>query len=285
MSKNAREVVRRWTAKLKFFEKSLALHRARYAMARGWRALWTRRLRYRSDRLEYHRTHATSPDLVEKWEILVEEARRGVERWADRVDHEHELIERRKRQIAASHRVLKRWRRKLGKRVRRPHERVVMNVRNRSSRGGADPHMIVLHSTEGDNIPGDGDLIGLGRWFDNPAAQASSHVAVDAEGRSARYVKDHEKAWTQAAYNPQALSIEQVAYAAQGSWPDAQLHKVAQYIAYWSKKYGIPIRHGIPGVVRHSDLGSSGGGHHDPGKAYPLARVLKLAREYRENGW
>lgn len=152
-------------------------------------------------------------------------------------------------------------------------------VRNQSSRGGAKPRLIVLHSTEGHNRPGLEDLRGLGSWFDNPNAQASSHVANDAEGNDARYVPDERKAWTQAAYNPVALSIEQIGFARQAQWPDAQIRNTAAWIAHWAAEYGIPIRESTRhGVCSHASLGAKGGGHHDPGASYPLGRVLELAR-------
>jgi N-acetyl-anhydromuramyl-L-alanine amidase AmpD len=143
--------------------------------------------------------------------------------------------------------------------------------------------LIVLHSTEGNNVPGDGDLIGLGGWFANPAAQVSSHVATDADGHSARYVRDRDKAWHCAAYNSPALGIEQVGRAAQTSWSDAQLRETARWIAVWSRYYSIPITHSTTaGVCTHSDLGAAGGGHHDPGTDYPLDKVLKYAADYRK---
>lgn len=170
-----------------------------------------------------------------------------------------------------------------------PHVEVRKLVRNQSSRHGAAPVLIVVHDTEGANIKGVADLQGLAAWFDNPAAEASSHVATDAEGNSARYVRDGEKAWHVAFYNPVSLGIEQVGFAAQKSWPLEQQKETARWVAYWAKHHGIPIRKGSvsrdgrvlkSGVVRHSDLGNLGGGHKDPGPAYPLHDVLVLARGY-----
>lgn len=167
-----------------------------------------------------------------------------------------------------------------------PKADVTRYVRNRSSRGGVRPSLIVLHTTEGSNRAGLEDLRGLGSWFDNPAASASSTVANDAEGHNARYCRDEDKPWTQARYNAVSLSIEQIGFASQRFWPDAQLRSTARWIAHWSKKHGIPIRRGAvsggavtrSGVVQHSELGALGGGHHDCGPNYPLARVLELAR-------
>jgi N-acetyl-anhydromuramyl-L-alanine amidase AmpD len=171
-----------------------------------------------------------------------------------------------------------------------PHVRVRRITANRSTRGGLKPQLIVLHSTEGTNVTGLGDLSGLGSWFAKPAAQVSAHVATDAEGNSARYVADGDKAWHCAGYNSASLGIEQVGRAAQKSWAEAQQRETARWLAYWSRLHGIPLQKGAvangvvtkPGVVRHSDLGATGGGHSDPGDGYPLSRVLEFARHYRK---
>lgn len=166
-----------------------------------------------------------------------------------------------------------------------PRPEVTRYVRNQSSRNGVKPKLIVVHSTEGWNIAGLKDLIGLGNWFDNPAAQASSHVANDAEGNDARYVRDERKAWTCAAYNSLSLNLEMVGKAAQGAWPDKQIQNTAEWMAYWSVKYGIPLTFSTShGVCRHSDLGAAGGGHHDPGKGFPLEECIQRARKIVQAG-
>lgn len=153
--------------------------------------------------------------------------------------------------------------------------------------------LIVLHSTEGKNYPkSSADLKGLGAWFSNPAAQVSCHVATDDDGTSARYVADHLKAWHCGGYNSASLGIEQVGYAADSreTWLSRrnQLRETARWIAYWNRKYGVPIRKGAvsngsvtkSGVLRHSDLGATGGGHHDPGSGFPFGLVILTARYY-----
>lgn len=171
-----------------------------------------------------------------------------------------------------------------------PHVRVRNLVVNASSRGGARPLLIVLHSTEGANVAGLADLVGLGRFFDTPEREASSHVAVDAEGNSARYVRDSIKAWTQANYNPVSLSIEQVGRAAQTEWSDELVDESARWVAYWSRKHGIPIQRGQvsggrvlrAGVVTHKSLGVIGGGHVDPGAGFPFVALIHRARRFRD---
>lgn len=166
-----------------------------------------------------------------------------------------------------------------------PTPEVTLYVRNQSSRGGVRPKLIVLHTTEGHDRPGVEDLRSLGAFFDNPNVQASSHVANDRDGNDARYVADERKAWTQAYFNPAALSIEQIGFAAftRDEWlhhRSAQLKNTAEWIAYWAKKHRIPLRHStVHGVCQHSDLGAAGGGHHDCGDGYPFGHVLNMARK------
>jgi peptidoglycan hydrolase-like protein with peptidoglycan-binding domain len=163
-----------------------------------------------------------------------------------------------------------------------PVPEIVANVRNQSSRRGLRPRIIVLHTTEGHNRPGLSDLRGLVAFFDSPASQVSSHVANDADGNHARIVPDEAKAWTQRAFNAVALSIEQIGFAGQSSWPEAQLRNTALWIAHWSRRWGIPIvRSTRHGVCQHVDLGAAGGGHRDCGDGYPFERVLALARAFR----
>lgn len=182
--------------------------------------------------------------------------------------------------------------------VRRPYERIRRSVACQSARNTKDVSLIVIHTTEGHDRPGIGDLDALGDYFNNPAVQASSHVAIDGEGHSAQYVGDRRKAWTCAGFNSRSLNIEQIGFArfTLKDWQRRrkQLDKCAWYIAYWSGKHGIPIRKGRvnsrtgevlrSGVVRHSDLGDVGGNHGDPGRGYPLRRVLRKARKIKANG-
>jgi N-acetyl-anhydromuramyl-L-alanine amidase AmpD len=208
-------------------------------------ALWQRRLAYRKSRLEVARRQ-TPPDAarVLKWQGLVDEATRNVER---RKDQLAELV------------------------IRQPPA-TVRESPNQSSRNGSPIRRIVLHSTEG-------NYDGAVSWLCNPQARASAHIVVGARGQTTRLVPDARKAWHVAADNPDTLGIEQEGYASQTAWPDAQLETVAQWLAWWGRKYGIPLEHStIHGVCRHSDLGAGGGGHHDPGAGYPLARVLEMAR-------
>jgi N-acetyl-anhydromuramyl-L-alanine amidase AmpD len=171
-----------------------------------------------------------------------------------------------------------------------PHVVVRRRSPNQSSRNGVKPRIIVLHSTEGSNIPGSSaDLAGCTNFLCQGGVQASAHVIVDGDGHSARLVTDEQKAWHCARYNSFALGIEQIGHAASEHWTRDEIREAARWIARWSKKFDIPIRHGATdggfvtksGVVTHKSLGILGGGHVDPGSAYPVEKCLALARFYR----
>jgi hypothetical protein len=235
-----------------------------------WRRRYNARLKLRA---------VARQDLLEARDADLHPRRALVDRQILREQQTEEalqMVKRRERQIAA---------RKKGK-VREPFCRVKMNVACQSSRNGAEIKLIVLHATQGANVAGITDLQGLGAFFDRISTQASSTVGNDAEGNNARFVPDSGKAWAQAAYNPQSLSIEQIGFAEQTSWPAPQLRSTAQWIAYWSVKYEIPLEHStVHGVCQHSDLGVAGGGHRDCGPRYPFGQVLAMAREFATEGW
>jgi len=184
----------------------------------------------------------------------------------------------------------------MSRRVHQPRQDVVLNVVNQSARSSSIA-AIVLHDTESHDTAGLGDIRAIGDFFNRSSVQASSHICIDAEGNTARYVPDGRKAWHCAGYNSQTLGIEQVGLASfsKTQWLRRlpQLKKAAKWIAWWSKEYGIPIQRGRVlngqvtrrGVLMHSERGAIGGGHHDPGGGYPIWIVLRMARWYARYGW
>lgn len=164
------------------------------------------------------------------------------------------------------------------------------NVSHQSSREGARIHIAVLHTVEGDLT-----LESLGNLFDNE--EASSHYAVDKNGRIAQYVPDSGKAWTQCNFNPMALSLEQCGFASysEKDWfkRHDQLEGAAKFLLYAHNKHGVPLRkakieggHIVrDGICQHKDLGAMGCGHSDCGPGYPQGYVTLLARywEARDN--
>jgi len=174
-------------------------------------------------------------------------------------------------------------------------------VVNRSSRRGAPIQAIAVHSTESSDIKASwDDLKSVGNWFNTSAAQASSHIGIDGDGHSSRWVPDDEKAWTILQLNDRTLNIEFVGRAAQprDDWEAAQIKTGARWAAYWAIKFGLPIQlgavkniNGAPvisrkGIIRHSDLTAAGfGSHTDPGPNFPMREFLENAQWYRRNGW
>ncbi len=93
-------------------------------------------------------------------------------------------------------------------------------------------------------------------WFNNPAAQASSHVHVDIYGKSEQYVDADLIAWCQREGNLRYLSIETQG-GADGQWTVAQAAEVLRILAWAAKHYGFPLadmltsRPGARGVGVH----------------------------------
>lgn len=174
-------------------------------------------------------------------------------------------------------------------------KRIWMPSPNKSSRGGSGVRLVVIHTAEGARSFRD-----LGGFFANASAQASSHVGIDDErGTIGEYVRRADKAWTQANYNPQCVSVELCAAPISSSYPcganwsadewnrhDGMLANLADWIREECAFYGLPIEKlssgaaqgSGRGVCGHNDLGAGGGGHWDPGPNFPWTRVMDMAR-------
>jgi hypothetical protein len=152
------------------------------------------------------------------------------------------------------------------------------------SAGGAKD-LIVLHSTEG--FTGPNGAYDCAVYFQGPVG-ASAQVCIDNNrGKVWEGVRRGDASWTQCNYNGRAVSAEQCGYA---SWSrdywlanrEAELRNAADWIAEEAHALGIPITDlgsaSGRGVVYHSELGSAGCGHSDPGAGYPLDVVLDWAR-------
>lgn len=159
-----------------------------------------------------------------------------------------------------------------------------------SSRGGATVKLIVLHTAEGAT-----NIRDLGAWFQNPSANVSSHTgADDTPNTVGEYVQRTGKAWTAAAFNPQAVQIELCGFASWSAsdWAGHQtmLANTAAWVAEEAAYFKIPVQRltpaqaqgGSAGVCMHADLGQAGGGHTDCGSAFgapggPFDQVLAMA--------
>lgn len=155
-----------------------------------------------------------------------------------------------------------------------------------SSRGGSGITKVIVHTAEGARTYQD-----LGRYFQNASVQASSHTGIDdTPGVCGEYVPRSMKAWTQANANPYCVSTELCAFASWGAveWNahEQMLRNCGAWIAEECAALGIPIvrlnaaqaqNPSVRGVCGHNELGAAGGGHWDPGPAFPWERVLAYA--------
>lgn len=162
-------------------------------------------------------------------------------------------------------------------------------VSNRSSRRGVRPRLFVLHYTVSPNRPGWSDVNAIVSLFDRPAFAASSNYVIDREGNCALIVRESDKAWTQAAFNPVAISVEQINTGRETSYAGrAGLAKLASVISDSTRRWEIPLQQGAvngctvtrPGVIDHGALGACGGGHVDIAP-FRVGEVLVAARAHR----
>lgn len=161
-------------------------------------------------------------------------------------------------------------------------------VQNYSSRRGVAPRLFVLHYTVSPNRPGWSDVYAVASLFDRAAFAASSNYIIDNEGHCLYIVRESDKAWTQAAANPVAVSVEVInsghepTYAAK-----AGLKKIGLVAHDVAKRWQFPLQRGVvagclvvrPGIVQHKDLGACGGGHFDI-SPFSVAPVIAAAKAY-----
>jgi hypothetical protein len=155
--------------------------------------------------------------------------------------------------------------------------------------GGGTKRILVIHTMEGFTGPNGAHDCAV--YFQGDVG-ASSQVCIDNNrGTVWEGVSRANASWTQCNYNGAAVSCEQSGYA---SWSrsywlgnrDAQLRNIADWLAEESAHFGIPLtdlsasaaQGGGRGVCYHSELGSAGCGHSDPGAGFPLDVVLDWAR-------
>jgi hypothetical protein len=164
-------------------------------------------------------------------------------------------------------------------------------VRNFSSRRGAPVLLFVFHYTVSRDS-GWAGVLGNVKWFDSPAAQASSNYIVDRRvGACALVVAESQKAWAQAAYNPWAISVEVTANGSEGSYfpPGPGRQRIIALMHRAHHVWKIPYRYAQvsggrvlrTGFLEHKDLGAAGGGHVD---ASPYSINDLIAEAARTDG-
>ena len=134
---------------------------------------------------------------------------------------------------------------------------------NQSSRHGTRIDLLVWHETAG-------SYAGSVAWLENPRSQASAHLVIREDGgECTQLVPLEAKAWHAEAYNARSVGVEHANTTPKGYASDEQLRVSARVFGWLCIHLGIPprfARGGVgPGICRHLDLGSLGGGHLDCG--------------------
>jgi hypothetical protein len=86
-------------------------------------------------------------------------------------------------------------------------------------------------------------------------------------GEMTQMVDLADNAWHACTFNRRSVGVEMGGFAARG-FEAPLVANTAGMFAYLCHHLQIPVRHaraGVgPGIASHSDLGTAGGGHHDP---------------------
>ena len=122
-----------------------------------------------------------------------------------------------------------------------------------------------VHETVSPEIPGWGDVLGIGpNFFGRPGTGASSHYVIDGEGHCAYIVRETDTAWTAGNMNwASACQIEMIGTPDANGWHrSAGMAKATLVLRDCSKRWGIPIQVGNTagcnvlraGLVDHNEL-------------------------------
>lgn len=146
---------------------------------------------------------------------------------------------------------------------------------NKNSRGGAKIDTIVLHHTGDAN-----SAQATGKYFQNPAAQVSSHYVVGKDGTIVQPVQDADRAWHagtsefkgRSDVNDFSIGIE-IANKGDGKDPytDAQYKALAKLVLYLQDHYGIPWER----ITGHKDVALPKGRKIDPSSNFSYDRLKK----------
>ena len=95
---------------------------------------------------------------------------------------------------------------------------------------------IILHSTASNANSQFG-------WFNNPAANSSSHFHVALDGKVEQYLDTNYYSWANAQANKRSVTIETAGVQTKDDpWTDAQLHAIIKLVAWIAKTHKIPVR-------------------------------------------
>lgn len=161
----------------------------------------------------------------------------------------------------------------------------------RAGRGGIVPNLIVVHTSEGSYGPGAAEA--LKRWMAGPDNVASYHRVVDTDS-CPDLVSEADTAYGAGGVNQRSLHMCVAGRAASIAWGEfsgtAGGHLMADQVADWCRRYGIPavhltpeqVRDGAPGICGHGDVSvyhPTSQGHTDPGTGFPWSLFITSVRD------
>jgi N-acetyl-anhydromuramyl-L-alanine amidase AmpD len=152
---------------------------------------------------------------------------------------------------------------------------------------------IVIHDIEGTEAS-------CINWFQDPAAEASSHYVVGYDGTVYQMVAEKDIAWHAGNwdYNQHSIGIEHAGFADTNYFTDAEYRASAKLVAFLMRRYNMtlvrpsgiaPVNPGDgSGVIGHDQvpdprdpqLGGGAGHHYDPGRHWNWTYYMSLVNEY-----
>jgi MYXO-CTERM domain-containing protein len=138
-----------------------------------------------------------------------------------------------------------------------------------ANRTADDLYYIIIHTTQG-------SYGGTINWFQNPAAEVSSHYVVrSSDGEITQMVDDRDIAWHIACFNAHSIGIEHEGFVDDpGTWyTEAMYSESARLTAWLADTYAIPKdRAHIMGHGEAPDCSD----HTDPGPGWDWAHYMDL---------
>jgi hypothetical protein len=158
--------------------------------------------------------------------------------------------------------------------IRYPGATFIGPTVNRTDGAMSTVYGIALHIQQGTEA-------GSEAWFNNPAAQASSHLLNPKTGPLRQMVDFDDKAWAEVAGNAHWISIENEGYPGDSLTP-SQVQNIADFYRWAHAEFGIPYQSTDDpngrGLGWHGMGGAAWGGHYDcPGEPIKAQRAQIIA--------
>ena len=172
-----------------------------------------------------------------------------------------------------------------------PTDLVLLTPNDDGVRSGA-PQFIGIHTFE---APRTMTARAMAEYQQRPSAGGSYHIVVDGKGESARENDDIYRPWAAGfTGNLRGMHLSFGAYAkdSRALWlrHDEQLREGARAVAFWCRKYGIPVRfinatqlrNGEKGICGHAEVSAAWRevNHTDPGPNFPWDVFLTYVKAY-----